>query len=89
MPFILKALCCVCSVAGHVQLFANQWTVAQQAPVFMGLSRQEYWSRLPFSPPGDLPNPGMENMSLASPALAGGLCWGFSPQDLEVMNLKE
>ena len=38
----------------------------------MGFSRQEYWSGLPFPPPGDLPDPGMELMSLTSPALAGG-----------------
>ena len=37
----------------------------------MGLSRQEYWSGLPCPPPGDLPNPGIEPMSLTSPALAG------------------
>ena len=44
------------------------WAVAHQASVLMGFSRQEYWSGLPFSTPGDLPNPGIE---LASPALAG------------------
>ena len=38
----------------------------------MGFSRQEYWSGLPFPPPGDLPNPGIEPMTLVSPALAGG-----------------
>ena len=38
----------------------------------MGFSRQEYWSGLPFPTPGDLPNPGIEPMSLASPTLAGG-----------------
>jgi len=38
----------------------------------MGLSRQEYWSGLPFPPPGDLPDPGIQPASLASPALAGG-----------------
>ena len=48
------------------------WTVAHQPPLSMGFSRQEYWSGLPFSPPGDLPNPGIEPASLASPALAGG-----------------
>ena len=39
------------------------WTVARQAPLSMGLSRQEYWSGLPFPPPGDLPNPGIEPSS--------------------------
>ena len=41
------------------------WTVARQAPLSMGFSRQEYWSRLPFPSPGDLPNPGIEPGSLA------------------------
>ena len=50
-----------------VQLFAALWTVARQAPLSMGFSRQDYWSGLP-SPPGDVPNPGREPMS---PALAG------------------
>ena len=39
------------------------WTVAHQAPVSMGFPRQEYWSRLPFPSPRDLPNPGMEPVS--------------------------
>ena len=42
------------------------------APLSKGFSRKEYWSGLPFPPPGDLPNPGIEPMSLTSPALAGG-----------------
>ena len=42
-----------------------------QAPLSMGFSRQEYWSRLPFPPPGDLPDPGIKPASLVSPALAG------------------
>ena len=41
-----------------VQLFATPWTVAYQASLSMGFSRQEYWSGLPFPSPGDLPNPG-------------------------------
>ena len=48
------------------------WSVAHQATLSMGFSRQEYWSRLPCTPPGDLPDPGIELMSLISPALAGG-----------------
>ena len=47
------------------------WTVAHQAPLSMGFPRQEYWSGLPFPTSGDLPNPGIEPMSLVSPALAG------------------
>ena len=49
----------------HVQLFATSWTVACQAPLSMGFSRQDYWSVWPFPPPGDLPNPGIEPGSLA------------------------
>ena len=55
----------------HVQLFATQWTVARQAPLFMEFPRQEYWSGLPFPSPGDPPNPGIEPMSPVSPPLAG------------------
>ena len=44
----------------HVWLFATLWTVAYQAPLSMGFSRQEYSSGLPFPSPGDLPNPGIE-----------------------------
>ena len=50
---------------GHVRLFEIPWTVAHQAPLSMGFSRQEYWSGLPFPAPGDLPDPGIEPMSLA------------------------
>ena len=49
----------------------DPWTVAHQAPLFMGFSRQEYWSGLPCPPPEDLPDPGIEPMSPASPALGG------------------
>jgi len=44
----------------HVQLFVTLWTIVCQALPSMGFSRQEYWSGLPFSPPGDLPDPGIE-----------------------------
>ena len=57
----------------HVRLFATLWTVACQAPLPMGFSRQEYWSGLPCSPPGDPPHPGNEPTSLVPPALPGGL----------------
>ena len=53
----------------HVQLFATLRTVACQAPRSMGYSRQEYWSGLPYSPPGGLPDPGIEPALLESPAL--------------------
>ena len=47
------------------------WTVACQAPLSMGFYRPEYWSGLQCPPPGDLPDPGIEPVSLMSPALAG------------------
>ena len=52
-------------------VFMTPWTVAHQAPLSMGFSWEEYWSPLPFPPPGDHPDPGIEPMSLASPGLAG------------------
>ena len=57
---------CVLSHFSHVWLFATPWTVACQAPLSMGFSRQEYWSGLPFLPPGDLPYPEIEPASLTS-----------------------
>ena len=73
--FIIMICVCVCALSHFrcVQLFATLWTVAQQAPLSMGFSRQEYWSGLSCLPPGDLPNPGSETMSLTPPALAGRL----------------
>ena len=56
----------------HVRLFETLWTVACQAPLSVRFSRQEYCSGLPGPLPGDLPNTGVEPMSLTSPALAGG-----------------
>ena len=61
---------CMLSRFSRVRLFATPWTVACQAPLFMGFSRQEYWSRLPCPPPGDLPDPGTEPSSLKPHALA-------------------
>ena len=56
----------------HVWLFVTPWTVAHQAPLSMGFSRQKSWSRLWCPPPGHLPNPGMEPAALMFPALADG-----------------
>ena len=50
---------CVLSRFSHVQLVVTLWTVACQAPLSMGFSRQENWSVLPFPPPGDHPDPGI------------------------------
>ena len=66
---------CMCPFS-HVQLSVTPWTVAHQAPLSMGFSRQEYWSELPFPSPGDLSDPGIKPPSLTSPALAGGF---FTP----------
>ena len=54
----------------RVQLFVTPWTVARQAPLSMGLSRQEYWSGLPFPSPGDLPEPGIKPWSPALQAVS-------------------
>ena len=59
----------VVDLPSQVHLFETPWTVAHQVPLSMGFPRQEYWSGLPFSSPGDLPNPGVEP---ESHALAGG-----------------
>ena len=59
---------CCCLVIELCILFATPWTVAHQAPLSMQFPRQGYWSGLPVSPPGDLPDPGIKP---ASPALAG------------------
>ena len=56
----------------HIQLRANPWTVACQAPQSMEFSSQEYWSELLSAAPGDLAGPGIEPLSPASPGLAGG-----------------
>ena len=55
----------------HARLSAAPWTVAHQVTLSMEFSRPEYWSGLQFPIPGDLPEPGIETMSLSSPALAG------------------
>ena len=59
-------------VAKLCPIVVTPWTVACQAPLSMGFLRQEYWSGLPFPFPGDLPHPGVEPVSLTSPALVGG-----------------
>ena len=61
--------CCRFSCVQHC---VTLWTVAWQAPLSMGFSRQEYQRGLPRPPPGDLPDPGIEATSLASPSLVGG-----------------
>ena len=55
----------------HVHLFVTLWTAACQTPLPMEFSRQGYWNGLPFPPPGDLPDPGIDPKPPTSPALAG------------------
>ena len=66
---------CVLSHFSHVKHFSTLWIVVSQAPLSMRFSRQEYWSRLPCPPPGDLPDPGIKPASLESSALAD---WFFT-----------
>ena len=74
---VVFELClCTCLVASDS---ATPWTVACQAPLSMGFSSQQSWSGLPFPTPGGLPAPGMEPVSLASPALAGRFFTPVSP----------
>ena len=63
---------CILSHFSPVQVFVTLWTIALQAPLSVGFSRQEYWSRLPCPPPGDLPDPGIKPKCLTPPALVGG-----------------
>ena len=70
----------VCSVGSNS--FASPWTVACQAFLFMGFSRQVYWGVLPFSPAGDLPDSGIKTASPVSPALAGGFFTTEPPGNL-------
>ena len=71
-PVCVCVCVCVCVHAlSHVWLVATPWTVALQVPLSMEFSRQEYWSELSFPTPGDLPDPGIQYVSLVSPALAG------------------
>ena len=59
---------CVC-VCVYAQSYPTLWSVACQAPLSVGFFRQEYWSRLTFPPPGNLPNTGIKPVSPASPTL--------------------
>ena len=66
---------CACTCAqlpSRIQLFVTPWTVAHQALLSMGFSRQEYWSGLPRFPPGDLPDPGIKPVSSVAPTLTSG-----------------
>ena len=68
--FVCVCVCVCVRALSCVWLFATPWSIACQAPLSMEFSRREYWSELPFSTPGDPPDPGMDPMCLASPELA-------------------
>ena len=74
---------CACSAVSW--LFVTLWTIAPQAPLSTGFSRQEYWSRLPFPPSGDLPHPGLEPESPVSPALQADSLAGSSQMILMML----
>ena len=76
-----KNICLCAQFLSRVQFFATPWTVAHQAPLSIGFPRQEYWTGLPFPSPEDLPTPGVEPISLASPILAGTFFTTVSPKN--------
>ena len=72
----LRSRACVCSACRHTQSLqscptVSLWIVALQAPLSMGFSRQKHWSGLPFPPPADLPDPGIEPLSSGISCIAG------------------
>ena len=71
---------CACMLQLCLTL-CDPWTIAKQAPLSIEFSRQKYWSGLPFSTPGDLPDPGFKPASLPSPALAGIFFTNWKPQE--------
>ena len=71
-PVSIDSMCVLLSCFSRVQLFATPWTVAHQASLSIGFSRQEHLSGLLCPPPEDLLDLGIELSSLMSPALAGG-----------------
>ena len=73
----------------HVRLVVTPWTVAHQAPLSMGFSRQEHWSGLPFPSPGDLPNPGIEPGSPALQADALSSELPGKPQYMMLLNVND
>ena len=74
---------CVCAqLFSWVQLFATPPTVNHQVPLSLKFFREEYWSKLIFPPPGDLPNPGIKSAPLVMPALAGRFFTSVPPGKL-------
>ena len=77
--------CFRCNVLGRVRLCAPR-DCSHQSPLSMKCFRQEYWSGLPFPPLGDLPDPGIEAASLASPTLAGRFFTTVPPEKSTIFN---
>ena len=71
-PFCVHVCVCVCSVSELGLTLRLPWTTTHQAPQFMEFSRQEYWRKVPFPPPGDLSNPGVKPVCPVSLALTAG-----------------
>ena len=87
IKFFYKIVCvcvCMCSI---VPDSATPWTVALQAPLSVGFSRQVYWSGLPFPTSGHLPDPGIEPSSLVSPVMAGGFFTTEPPRSDSILGL--
>ena len=82
-PLPTASLACMLSHFSCVRLCVTLWTLARQVPLSMGLSRQEYWSGLPFPSPGDLPGPGME---LRSPKLQADSLPSVPPQKPQIIS---
>ena len=70
------------------QTLCTLWTAAHQAPISMGFSRQEHWSGLPFPPPGDLPDPGIQTESLNVSCIGRWVLYHLSHQGSHI-SLKE
>ena len=73
ISFIWVVHACMLSCFHHVWLFVTLWTIARQAPLSVGFSRQEYWSGLPCPPSGDFPDPGINPASYFLPWQADSL----------------
>ena len=85
----LVTLCvCVLSHFSRVQLCLVLWTVVHQASLSLEFSRQGYWSGLPFPPPGYLPDPGIEPVSLKSPALASRIFTAIATLEAQAGNIR-
>ena len=76
----------ICSLTSAVSNSVISWKLARQAPLSMGFSRQEYWSGLPFPPPGDLPSSGIGPAYPESPALSYGFFTTEPPGKPSIFN---